>query len=56
MFVFIYLTSSKIYFNLINDAAYYTQLSIHIDGLAQECSISSALAIEMLQSCTKPSM
>ena len=27
---------------------------IHIDGLLQDCSISSALAMEILQSCTKP--
>ena len=26
----------------------------HIDGLAQDCSNSSALAMELLQSCTKP--
>ena len=26
-----------------------------IDGLVQDCSISTALAIEILQSCTKPS-
>ena len=26
----------------------------HIDGLVQDCSISSALAMEILQSCTKP--
>ena len=28
---------------------------VHIDGLVQDCSISSALAMEILQSCTKPS-
>ena len=27
----------------------------NIDGLAQDCSNSSALAMELLQSCTKPS-
>ena len=26
----------------------------HIDGLVQDCSISSALAMEIMQSCTKP--
>ena len=26
----------------------------YIDGLVQDCSISSALAMEILQSCTKP--
>ena len=29
--------------------------SLHIDGLIQDCSISSALAMEILQSCTVPS-
>ena len=29
---------------------------IHIDGLAQHCSISIANALEILQSCTKPSI
>ena len=28
----------------------------HIDGLAQDCSNSIALAMQLLQSCTKPSM
>ena len=28
----------------------------YIDGLMQDCSISSALAMEILQSCTKPSI
>ena len=28
----------------------------YIDGLVQDCSISNALAIEILQSCNKPSM
>ena len=28
---------------------------LKIDGLVQDCSISSALAMEILQSCTKPS-
>ena len=26
----------------------------HFDGLVLDCSISSALAMEILQSCTKP--
>ena len=29
---------------------------LHIDGLAQDCSNSSALAMELLQSCPKPSI
>ena len=28
----------------------------HIEGLAQDCSISSALAMDLQQSCTKPSI
>ena len=28
----------------------------HIDGLVQDCSNSSALAMELLQSSTKPSI
>ena len=28
----------------------------YIDGLVQDCSNSSVLAMELLQSCTKPSM
>ena len=28
----------------------------HYDSLMQDCCISSALAIEILQSCTKPSI
>ena len=34
----------------------YIVLKVHINGLVQDCSISSALAMEILQSCTKPSM
>ena len=29
--------------------------TLHIDGWVQDCSNSSALAMELLQSCTKPS-
>ena len=28
----------------------------HIDGLAQDCIVFSAVAMELLQSCTKPSI
>ena len=37
--------------------AFYCQVSQapHIDGLVQNCSISIADALEILQSCTKPS-
>ena len=34
----------------------YTTAIEYIDGLVQDCSISSALAMELLQSCTKPSI
>ena len=30
-------------------------VTLHINGLVQDCSNSSALAMELLQSCTKPS-
>ena len=33
-----------------------TSWSLHIDGLPQDCSNSSALAMELLQSCVKPSI
>ena len=33
-----------------------TMHQIYIDGLVQDCSNSSALAMELLQSCTKPSI
>ena len=34
----------------------YTLIHIHIDGLVQNCSNSSALAMELQQSCTKLSI
>ena len=30
--------------------------SMHIHGLVQDCSVSSALAMGLLHSCTKPSI
>ena len=36
--------------------AWQWQVQDHIDGLVQDCSISSVLAMEILQSCTKPSI
>ena len=33
---------------------FYSGTSTNIDGLVQDCSISSALAMEILQSCAKP--
>ena len=35
---------------------YDMPLGNHIDGLVQDCSNSSALAVELLQFCTKPSI
>ena len=35
---------------------YKTKNIQHIDGLVQDCGNSSALAMELLQSCTKPSL
>ena len=34
----------------------WTLYTSYIDGLVQDCSNSSVLAMELLQSCTKPSM
>ena len=50
----VYLTRSLI----LDDAELYTVsttcLHLHIDGLMQDCSNTSALRIELLQSCAKP--
>ena len=35
--------------------AWWENVKSHFDGLTQDCSNSSALAMELLQSCTKPS-
>ena len=45
-FVWIYWMSCVICLNILCNE--------YIDGLVQDCSISSALAMEILQSCTKP--
>ena len=34
----------------------YTNYVEYFDGLVQECSYSNALAMELLQSCIKPSI
>ena len=34
----------------------FYQKKFHIDGLVQDCSNSSEFAMELLQSCTKPSI
>ena len=36
--------------------AFFSFLFNNFDGLAQDCSNSSALAMELPQSCTKPSI
>ena len=45
---------------LVSDSCQWSvQISwdiLHIDDLVQDCSISSALAMELLQSYTKPSI
>ena len=33
-----------------------TKYVVHVHGLVQDCGNSSAYALELLQSCTKPSM
>ena len=38
-----------------NKPLWWSHEGTHIDGLAQDCSISSAFALEILQSCAKPS-
>ena len=38
--------------NLYNQHKWY----LNIDGLVQDCSLSGALAMKLLQSCTKPSV
>ena len=45
-------TSTK----LFNWASDEQDVKCHIDGLAQGCSISIANALEILQSCAKPSL
>ena len=39
-----------------NKARQLAKVALYIDGLVQDCSISSALALEILQSCIKPSI
>ena len=52
-------TSIQVTLNVIRtDADTFDRkyMTYHVDGLVQDCSNSSALAMELLQSCTKPSM
>ena len=42
-------------FNLSRPCEYVIYM-LYINGLVQDCSNSSALAIELLQSCTQPSI
>ena len=37
-----------------NWSMFYFNTDLHFDGLVQYCSISIALAMEILQSCIKP--
>ena len=41
--------------NIYGICCYFFVIYMYIGGLVQDCSISGALAIEILQSCTKPS-
>ena len=50
MFPVINSTQQGLHLLYVNDCEHY------IDGLVQDCSISSALAMDILQSCTKPSI
>ena len=50
MFPVINSTQQGLHLLYVNDCEHY------IDGLVQDCSIASALAMEILQSCTKPSI
>ena len=34
----------------------FLECGLHIDGLVQDCNNSSALAMELVQFCTKPSI
>ena len=38
------------------DSGLFGDVKHHFDGLVQDCSNSSALAMELLRSCTKPSI
>ena len=38
-----------------NSFRHFTRISAHIEGLVKDCSNSSALAMELPQSCSKPS-
>ena len=44
------------YKKFLNNMWFKTIQDHHIDGLGQDCSISSALAIEIPQSYSKPSI
>ena len=48
--------SHMLQWNLFNIRCVSHKEITHIDGLVEDCSISSALAVEILQSCTKPSI
>ena len=43
-------------FDQFRDKMYGLQITRHFDCLVQDCSNSSGLAMESLQSCTKPSI
>ena len=50
-FPVIYLSKAQVHWSKLYSASSYHH---HFDGLVHDCSNSSALALELLQSCTKP--
>ena len=50
------MTIMGIIMGLCNSQCQCTRFTYHFDGLEQDCSNSSALAMELLQSCAKPSI
>ena len=50
------LLSRKRLLNLITHLSEFTDIIQHIDGFVQDCSNSIANALELLQSCAKPSI
>ena len=42
--------------NKIDFQGHNINIQLYVDGLVQDCSNSSALAMELLQSCTKSSI
>ena len=45
-----------IYTQMQHPTGKYVKWQVHVDGLVEDCSISIANALEIMQSCTKPSL